>query len=73
MSKSFLLRIRSKLFKEYPGTNRATYLRAIAALGVLVIHYDGMGSRRLFEDSEVFNQFWNNLIDWGGKDPLFSS
>lgn len=48
----------SSFSKKYDGTNFITGLRAIAVLGVFVIHSGGGGLRTLGEE-------YNRLVDWG--------
>jgi peptidoglycan/LPS O-acetylase OafA/YrhL len=61
---------KSKVFlKSHPGNNRATYIRAIAAIGVLTIHWGGFGLRESFGSYPVISKFLNNLIDFGGQGP----
>jgi peptidoglycan/LPS O-acetylase OafA/YrhL len=59
----------SPIFRTYIGSNRATYLRAFAALGVLVIHYGGLGLRNIFPLDSVMGRALNNLVDFGGQGP----
>jgi peptidoglycan/LPS O-acetylase OafA/YrhL len=57
------------LVRVYRGTNRATYCRAVAAIGVMTIHYGGFGIRDLFSSQSFLNRMLNNLIDFGGQGP----
>ena len=57
------------LLRFYRGTNRATYCRALAAIGVMTIHFGGFGIRDLFSSQSFLNQLLNNLIDFGGQGP----
>lgn len=57
------------IFRSYRGTNRATYLRGAAAIGVLTIHYEGLGLRELFAQESVAQKILNNLVDFGGQGP----
>jgi peptidoglycan/LPS O-acetylase OafA/YrhL len=57
------------ILRSYHGTNRATYLRALAAIGVLIIHYDGMGLRSCFSPGSLASNLTNNLVDFGGQGP----
>lgn len=64
-----ILTIRNEILRAYPGSNRATYLRALAALGVLAIHYGGFGFREIFDQGTFLNKISNNFIDFGGQGP----
>ena len=57
------------IFRRYRGTDRATYLRGAAAIGVLTIHYEGLGLRTLFAQGSFARNFMNNLVDFGGQGP----
>lgn len=57
------------LFRTYKGTNYATWLRGMAAIGVLTIHYGGLGLRELFPEGSLMSKFVNNLVDFGGQGP----
>lgn len=57
------------LFRTYKGTDYATWLRGMAALGVLTIHYGGLGLRELFPQGTWFSKILNNLVDFGGQGP----
>lgn len=57
------------LFRTYKGTDYATWLRGMAALGVLTIHYGGLGLRELFPQGSWFFKILNNLVDFGGQGP----
>jgi len=63
------LSISHEIFRTCPGSNRATYLRALAALGVLTIHYKGFGFREIFDQGTLLNKISNNFIDFGGQGP----
>jgi len=57
------------LFRTYKGSDYATWLRGMAALGVLIIHYGGLGLRELFPPNSIGARALNNLVDFGGQGP----
>jgi peptidoglycan/LPS O-acetylase OafA/YrhL len=59
----------SVILRTSTGTDYATWLRGMAALGVLTIHYGGLGLRELFPQGSWFSKILNNLVDFGGQGP----
>lgn len=57
------------LIKYHDGTNHATALRALAALSVVLIHYDGFGTRESFPEGSIPHEVWNFLINLGIYGP----
>ena len=53
----------------YPASNHATYLRGVAALGVLLIHYDGLGISSFFIENSRNDIILTKIVDIGGQGP----
>ena len=58
-----------RIFRTHIGTSRATYLRGVAAIGVLTIHYGGFGLRSIFPSESFMGKVLNNFVDLGGQGP----
>ena len=55
--------------KIYPASNHATYIRGIAALGVVLIHYNGLGITSLFIEKSLNDIIATKLVNIGGQGP----
>jgi peptidoglycan/LPS O-acetylase OafA/YrhL len=58
-----------RLISRHPSTNNATVLRGLAALSVLIIHYDGIGLRSVFNDGSQLDYFANTIVSLGIYGP----
>lgn len=57
------------LVRTHKGTNYATWILGMAAIGVLTIHYGGLGLREIFPQGTLGSRALNNLVDFGGQGP----
>lgn len=62
-------RLINPFLRIYPSSNHATYLRGIAALGVVLIHYDGLGISRLFLENSFNDIVLTKIVNVGGQGP----
>ena len=60
----------NSLVVKHKGTDNATILRGIAALSVVVVHYDGFGARNLFYELSITGRLVNFLINMGVFGPI---
>lgn len=61
--------INTKFIKRHSGTDHATALRGLAAISVVFIHYDGFGTRDLFQSFPLLDKLWNFTINLGMYGP----
>jgi peptidoglycan/LPS O-acetylase OafA/YrhL len=59
----------SPFVKFHQGTNHATALRGLAALSVVLIHYDGFGTRESLPKGSFPYDAWNSFINLGIYGP----
>jgi peptidoglycan/LPS O-acetylase OafA/YrhL len=59
----------SHLFRVHKLSNHSTYLRAFAALGVMLIHYGGLGLLDLFEAGSLLDLIATKFVVLGGQGP----
>ena len=64
-----LSRLINPFLRIYPSSNHATYLRGIAAFGVVLIHYDGLGISRLFLENSFSDIVLTKIVNIGGQGP----
>jgi exopolysaccharide production protein ExoZ len=57
------------LLKSHKKSNHATYLRGLAALGVMLSHYGGLGLSGLFSQGSTLDQAATKFVVLGGQGP----
>ena len=62
-------RIPKTLIVRHRETDNATILRGLAAVAVVIIHYDGFGLRNLFSDGSHLHYLANTFISLGIYGP----
>ena len=62
--------MKAEYFKSHHKTNIATYLRGIAALGVIVIHWNGLGTRDVFIEGSAPDVTLEKWVDLGAYGPI---
>lgn len=60
---------KSYLFKSHKKSNNATYLRGLAALGVMLSHYGGLGLSDRFEPGSLLDSIATKFVVLGGQGP----
>jgi len=61
--------IPAKLISRHRDTDNATVLRGLAAVSVVIVHYDGFGIRKMFKDDSSMSFLVNTFVSLGIYGP----